>query len=249
MIYDCFTFFDELMLLEVRLKELGPVIDKFVLVEATHTFSGILKPLTYDEIKDNEIFAPYKDKIIHVVYDMPPQSNRQDEEHLQRNYISMGLKDAQPDDIIIITDLDEIIDHRTVALMEDYQIPVHLRMKFFYYFFNYRANQDWWFPAFCRHRDYRSADALRLSKPEAIIMNAGWHFSYLFPVNKISKKLGAFSHKQYDNSYYRDVDRLQKCIDEGKDIFERPNMSFTAEPLDAPVCVMEDREKYKEYIK
>ena len=247
--FDCFTFFDELMLLEVRLKELDPVIDKFVLVEATHTFSGIPKPLTYDEVKDNEVFAPYKDKIIDVVYDIPPQSKRRDEERLQRNYISMGLKDAQPDDIIIVTDLDEIIDHRTVALMEDYQIPVHLRMKFFYYFFNCRASQDWWYPAFCRYRDYCTADSLRLGKPDAIIANAGWHFSYLVPPEDIPKKLEAFAHSEFDTLYHRNVERLKKCVENNEDIFERPDMRFSIEPLDAPQCVMENEDKYTQYIK
>lgn len=249
MIYDCFLFFDEFMLLEVRLKELDAVIDKFVLVEAAHTFSGKPKPLYYDEVKDNEIFAPYKDKIIHVIYDETPDTCRRTNEKCQRDYIVRGLNDAEPDDIIIVTDLDEIIDCRTVPLMEGYNDPTHLRMKFYYYFFNCRFDKDWDYPAFCRYKDFNSAQMLRLTEPNAIITNAGWHISYLFPVEQISKKLGAFAHLEYDREYYRDTNRLQKCIDECRDIFERPDVSFSIESLDAPVCVMENQEKYKEYIK
>lgn len=249
MIYDCFTFFDEMMLLEVRLKELNPVIDKFVLVEATHTHSGQSKPLYYDEAKDNEIFGPYKDKIIHIIYDLPMVPDRFANDRNQRNYIRMGLKDAQPDDIIIVTDLDEIVSHETVALMENYQVPCHLRMKLFYYYLNCQANQYWFYPAFCRFRDYYTADSLRLGLCDAVITNAGWHFSYVFPAAEIPKKLEAFAHSEYDTDHFKDVDRLQKCIDENTDIFERPDMTFTVQPLDAPVCVMEDKEKYKAYIK
>ncbi len=249
-IWDCFMFFDELMLLEVRLKELDSVVDKFVLVEAPHTFSGIPKKLYYDDIKDNDIFSPYKDKIIHVVYDKPPISIRKEEEYLQRNYISVGLQNAKPDDIVIITDLDEIVDSLAVPLMESTNIPTRLEMKFFYYAFNCRVSHDWLYPVFCRYRDFTKADDLRLSRDHKTSMTkAGWHFSYLFPVEKISEKLSAFSHTEYDTDYYKDVDRLRNCVENNVDIFNRPDMAFTIEPLDAPQCVMEDQEKYKEYIK
>ncbi|KKN77579.1 hypothetical protein LCGC14_0358540 [marine sediment metagenome] len=250
MIYDCFTFFDELMLLEIRLKELSPVVDKFVLVESTHTHSGKPKRLYYDEVKDDEVFAPFKDKITHVVYNPAVFApNRFDNDRNQRNYIAIGLDNAQPDDIIIVSDLDEIVDHRTIALMEDYQVPIHLRMKLFYYFFNCRANQDWWYPAFCRYRDYYTADALRLAKPDAIITNAGWHFSYLVPPEDIPKKLEAFAHAEFDTDYHKDTDRLKRCVENNEDIFERSDMTFSIEPLDAPQCVMENEDKYTQFIK
>ena len=250
MIYDCFTFFDELMLLEIRLKELSPVVDKFVLVEATHTHSGWPKPLYYDDVKDNEIFGPYKNKITHLVYD--PYVFAQDRfanDRNQRNYIALGLENAQPDDIIIVSDIDEIVDHRAVALMKDYHCPVHLRMKLFYYFFNCRANQDWLYSAFCRFKNYSDADSLRLGKPDAVITNAGWHFSYLVPPEDIPKKLEAFAHAEFDTDYHKNTDRLKKCVENNEDIFERSDMSFTIEPLDAPQCVMENEDKYTQYIK
>ena len=252
MIYDCFPFFDELMLLEIRLKELSPVVDKFVLVEATHTHSGKPKQLYYDEVKDSDIFGPFKDKIIHVIYDLPMLPDRFANDRNQRNHIMFGLKDAKEDDIIIVTDLDEIVDRRVVPLMENYDIPTRLQMKLFYYYFNCRANQDWVYPAFCRYRNYYTADSLRLGKPKAVVAvipNAGWHFSYLFPVDQIPKKLEAFAHAEFDTDYHKDVDRLAMCVDANEDIFERPNMTFSIEPLDAPQCVMENRDKYTQYIK
>ena len=67
MIYDCFQFFNELDMLKIRLNVMSPIVDKFVISEATETFSGLKKPLYYEENK--EMFAEFADKIIHVVVD------------------------------------------------------------------------------------------------------------------------------------------------------------------------------------
>ena len=248
MIYDCFTFFDELMLLEIRLKELSPVVDMFVRVAADYTHSVKPKRLYYDEVKDSEIFAPFKDKIIHLIYEMEPKPNRFDNDKDQRNFIARGLVDAKPDDIIIVTDLDEIVDHRAVPVMKQCYEPTRLWMKLFYYYFNCRANQVWKYPAFCRFKDFDTADGLRMSNWTNTIQFAGWHFSYLVPSDQIPKKLEAFAHAEYDTDYYKNVDRLKKCVAANKDIFER-GMKFSIEPLDAPQCVMENIDKYKEFIR
>ncbi len=250
MIYDCFMFFDELMLLEIRLKELSPVVDKFVLVEATHNHAGVLKHLYYEEVKDNETFAPFKDKIIHLVYDEPMLPDRFANDRNQRNYIAKGLTDAEADDIIIVTDLDEIVDHRVIPFLmkETVNTTGHFRMKLFYYYFDCRASQDWYYGAYCRFKNYATADSLRLMTHYVVVMNAGWHFAYLFPPDRIAKKLEAFAHAEYDTDYYKDVDRLQEKIHNNEDIFER-GMKFLIEPLDAPKCVMNNRDKYSDYIK
>lgn len=252
MIYDCFMFFDELMLLEIRLKELDSVVDRFVLVESTHTHSGKSKRLYYDEVKDNEIFAPYKDKIFHLIYRTPMEADRFANDRNQRNYISEGLLEAQPDDIIIVTDLDEIVNHKTVELMKQYHDPGRLIMKLFYYSFNCRANQEWGYPASCRFKDFPGADKLRMEGVETftrVYVNAGWHFSYLVKPEDIPKKLEAFAHAEFDTDYHKDKDRLKKCVAGNGDIFERPGMEFRIESLDAPQCVMNDRKRYKEFIK
>lgn len=106
-IFDCFTFFKELDLLEIRLHELAPVVDHFVIVEATRTFSGEAKPLVFAE--NRQRFAAFNDKIIHVVVDeFPPARSAWDRESYQRRQIARGLTAAAPDDYIIISDVDEI---------------------------------------------------------------------------------------------------------------------------------------------
>ena len=248
MIYDCFQFFDELMLLEIRLKELAPVVDKFVLVEATHTHSGKAKRLYYNEVKDSEVFAPFKNKIIHIIYDESMQSNRFANDREQRNAIALGLVGAKPDDIVIVTDLDEIVNHKTIPFLEKIESPTSLIMKLFYYYFNCRANQNWTYPVASRFKDFTTANDLRLGKHSHSLLYAGWHFAYLMSPEEIPKKLEAFAHAEFDTDYYKDKDRLRKCVEADEDIFER-GMKFSIEPLDAPQCVIENEDKYRQFIK
>ncbi len=118
MLYDCFTFFDELDLLDVRLHELHSLVDYFVLVEARQTFQGNPKPLYYADNADR--FRRYADKIIHIVIDFPgegedynlntkPLDGNWAREHYQRNQIARGLGAARPDDLVILSDVDEIV--------------------------------------------------------------------------------------------------------------------------------------------
>lgn len=111
-IYDCFTFFNELELLEIRLNELSQEVDFFVLVEATFTHQGNSKPLYFEQHKSR--FEAFLHKIIHIVVsDIPEKFYTETSktwilENHQRNCISRGIQQAADDDLILISDLDEI---------------------------------------------------------------------------------------------------------------------------------------------
>lgn len=106
-IYDCFLFFNEFELLELRLHELAGVVDKFVLVEATKTHSNKPKPLLY--LENRARFQQFQDKIIHVVVeDLPDSKDAMKLDTFQRNCIARGLGGCRPDDLVMISDLDEI---------------------------------------------------------------------------------------------------------------------------------------------
>ena len=115
-IYDCFPFFNELELLEVRLNELDRLVDKFVLVEATKTFAGGAKPLHF--AANRERFSAFAGKIIHIVVDDMPEGNGPRDhwirDRYQRNAIGRGLLNCRPDDIIMVSDIDEIPKASTV---------------------------------------------------------------------------------------------------------------------------------------
>ncbi len=108
-VYDCFQFFNELDLLKLRLNVLDEVVDKFVIVESTVTFSGQPKPLFYNENK--ELFKEFRGKIIHIIVsDTPngPGVSPFDRDVFQKNARSRGLTGCSKDDVIMYSDLDEI---------------------------------------------------------------------------------------------------------------------------------------------
>jgi beta-1,4-mannosyl-glycoprotein beta-1,4-N-acetylglucosaminyltransferase len=114
MLADCFTFYNELDLLEIRLHELDPVVDRFVLCEATETFTGIPKKLFYAENKQR--YAKWAHKIRHVVVeDMPHSPDAWINDWHQRNSLVRGVDDLAPDDLVMLSDVDEIPKREVVA--------------------------------------------------------------------------------------------------------------------------------------
>jgi len=123
MIFDCFIFFNELELLELRLHELAGVVDKFVVVEARRTFSNQPKPLHFQENRAR--FAQFENKIIHVIVeDMPATGDAWESERFQRNAIARGLQGCRPDDWVLVSDIDEI-PRATVVEKISRETPYH----------------------------------------------------------------------------------------------------------------------------
>ena len=146
MIYDCFSFFNELDLLEIRLKTLDCVVDKFVLSESNYTHTGQKKPLYFKENLSK--FSQFKDKIIHIVSPDPEFPNKAEVdieyrwlcENKQRNATIKAIeKVLKPNDILIISDLDEIPNPLTLKKAIKLKRPVRLRQKLYYYYLNYRC--------------------------------------------------------------------------------------------------------------
>lgn len=143
-VYDCFTFFNELDVLEIRLNELANVVHRFVLVEATHTHQGQPKPLYYAE--NSQRFRRFERKITHVVVEFPEEpdllarypgtSVTWAREHFQRDMIVKGLTDCEPTDVVIISDVDEI--PRATKVLEYLSFPgiKIFKQKLYYYWLN-----------------------------------------------------------------------------------------------------------------
>lgn len=159
-IYDCFTFFNETELLKVRLEELYDSVDHFVLVEATHTFCGESKPLYFAENRAQ--FKQYEDKIIHVVVDdFPPSTidpcqDRWTREEFQRNAMLRGLTQCDPNDIILIGDLDEIPNQSAICKIRSFfenlkpltvkqenQFVCELHMRLFLFYLDCESPLGW----------------------------------------------------------------------------------------------------------
>lgn len=186
-IYDCFMFSNELGILELRLNELYPYVDHFVLVEWNKTHrTGASKPCYYDLYKDR--FAKFSDKIIHIkLEDNIETNNGWIRENWHRNQIMQGLTNAQPDDIIIISDVDEFfpgnaIQSKIVPRMKAYR-RICIVHKLYFWFLNRTRNihEVWpgsgivYYKDLVKHSPQDVRHWARGLKIAAIWM--GWHFT------------------------------------------------------------------------
>ena len=229
---DCFIFYNELDLLNYRLNLLNDTVDWFVIVEATHTFKGEEKPLFFDKT----LFPHVMDKIIHIVVDDFPylqpdvdfaKGQQWDNEYCQRNGISKGLRtlDLQPDDILLISDLDEIPDPRTLEKVKCGEISVvfnSLETDFYYYNLNTKQQSKWYLSKIITVAEYQKRGAtcseLRIATPVSI-PRGGWHLSYFGDEHCIKNKLNSFSHQEFNNDAYNNLDRIKKMVDSQSDLF------------------------------
>lgn len=230
-IYDCFTFFNELELLSMRLEELDPVVDYFVLVEGTQTFTGVAKPLYF--LENRSLFQPYLHKIIHVIVDdfpfinnwMPLQRQPWKREIHQRNAMLRGLIDAEDTDIVIATDVDEI-PRREAVLSAKNLLDIHdcdsivvLEMLMFRYQLNRldKVRTPWRMGsvAFAKTIRQKTANQLRGVRSSLKLANAGWHFTSQGGSDLVVTKLSSYSHA-FDRDIIRQRERIQENFDEVK---------------------------------
>jgi hypothetical protein len=205
MIYDCFQFFNELDIIEIRFKELYDHVDFFILSESPVTHSGNPKPLYFAENKDR--YARFLDKIIHLVPD-PPQTEAHEHwvrENYQRNYIATELaKRCNDDDIIFITDADEITRGSKVAEIAAANIDGDtlycLNMIPSNYYLNMQSHQTWAMGKVLRYghfkRNFKNLTDVRNATQTGVAYNAGWHFSYMGGMERVREKFVSFAHQE-----------------------------------------------------
>ena len=228
-IYDCFQFFDENMMLDLRLNILDKHIHKFVIVESKYMHNGKEKKLVFN-INN---FAKFKDKIIYVVVDSLPKGlcnteNIQDEdewgnkiidntlliEHTQRNSLVKGLTEANDDDLIIVSDVDEIPNLEVKDLKNNKKKLIQFKQSIYYYKFNLKYSSMQWFGSkACLKKNFVSPQWLRDTKERKYplwrldilfskmkynsihhVENGGWHFTNIKSPDDIFKKLKNYGH-------------------------------------------------------
>lgn len=282
MVYDCFTFFNELDLLEIRLNTLKDVVDRFVIAEATRTHTGRPKELVFE--KNRKRFAEFSDKIEYVVVDnlLPESEVLKDSynlpwvnENRQRNALIKGLRDAFHDDIVLLSDLDEIPRAQSVAKAEEYlegeSSSVRLELRSYNFYINYEncSCPKWLMGTIAaKYGDLIGEELLsgvkydrytqksenqgialhklRFVNSGIVLHDAGWHFSFLGGIDAIQKKLAAFSHSEFGNV---PREMLEARLRRGCDLFGR-NGKFFGVPLDAsfPEFVVENQMRFRELI-
>ena len=254
MIYDCFTFFNELEILDIRLEELYPVVDKFVIVEADHTFQGQQKPQF--GFNNLERYEKYNDKIIWCNLNFNTVKRRYrnawDREYTQRNSIKQFLErqEMQDDDIILISDADEIPRRSVVRELNPDPIQ-SIGLDVYYYSLNVNSGQEHTIRA-VRWSELKNTTPQKvrtLDPPPNIIHGGGWHFSYLGSPEHIVDKFKAFAHSELNRPDTTNVEVINNRMAAGVDLWGG-GTKYHALPIDDtwPEAIKNNREYWEKYV-
>ena len=254
-IYDCFMYFDEDLLLDLRLNILDKYVKKFVIAEATYTHNGQHKKLNFDINK----FKKFKDKITYIVVEESPPSikdlvdnepkhirgeklilNGMARDYFQRESLTKGLSEATQDDLILISDLDEIPNLDNLNLAKINNEIIIFGQKMFYYKLNLLYEEYiWWGTKGIKKKFFKSPQWLRNIKSKKYskwrldvlfskkkysnlhyVKNGGWHFTCLRTPAELEKKLLNFAHHyEFEESGLK-IDDLKKLIDEKRVMYD-----------------------------
>jgi len=248
-IFDCFMYFDEEQVLDLRLNVLYQNVDYFVIVESTYNHKGEKRNLLFNSKK----FEKFSDKIIYLVYDKIPQlvepiketDNEKEKdgkyimnalyrENAQRDFILEGLKSAKKDDLILISDVDEIPKLSSVNLNQIKNEIILFKQDMFYYKYNLSLpNFKWTGTKAVKRKNLVSPQWLRNVKDRKypfyrvdtffsdkkyiniqIINDGGWHFSNIKSPEMIEHKLRSYLH-------HREFDQVSLSIKEINELVKK----------------------------
>ena len=253
-IFDCFMYFDENMILDLRLNTLNDYVDYFVIVESAFNHKGDKRSLKFDIKK----FEKFKEKIIYLVKSDEPSDlnkiNKNDDditkgskhifnaakrENGQRNFISEGLKNAEANDLIMISDVDEIPNLESLDFNNINEKIILFNQRMFYYKFNLKLPHFVWTGTkACRKKNLINPQWLRNVKDKKfsffridtlfsnnkyinvkIIKDGGWHFTNIKKADEIQIKLKSYLHHvEYEVSPYT-VNEIENLIKNKKAIY------------------------------
>jgi hypothetical protein len=263
-VYDCFPFFNELDVLEIRLQELWDVVDVFVLAESNMSHSG--KPKEYIFKNNEDRFDKYMSKIRRVIVDdMPDTPDSWVREKYQRWSCTKALTDVEADDIIITSDLDEIPRADAISMIKEDENDWDryiLTIPMFQYKINYMKIYDIVKQPnimVTRARCYTNAQQEReytfpwVPKPDNLVFidHAGWHFTYFGDNNHAITKIQNFAHTETDtpemvSKHNIDWFVQNKCGHHGPTHPERFEYVVVDEYF--PDCITQNLDKWKHMI-
>ncbi len=253
-IFDCFMYFDEEIVLDIRLNTLDEFVDYFVIVESKFTHKGDRRDLKFNMSK----FEKFKDKIIYLIYDNQPKEieiiksedsaneksrkyifNAAYRENGQRNHIEKGLVDAKEEDIILVSDVDEIPNLSGINFSKINEKIVLFKQDMFYYKFNLcLPNLIWTGTKGCKKKHllnpqwlrnvkdrkysfYRIDTIFSKNKYKSIryINNGGWHFTNIKTAEEIQYKLKSYLHHREFDENPLSVNQIGEIIKNKKAIY------------------------------
>ena len=263
-IYDCFQYFNEDHIVDLRLNILDEFVDYFVISESTKTHQGKSKKINFDIKK----FSKFKDKIIFIKADYKNEINFNNhiggespvEQH-QRNSLIKGIKDALPDDLIILSDSDEIPDLTKLHEIKNNKKFIAFSQKMFMYKLNLQNldESNWIGSKITKKKYIKSMQDLRnlkfknypfwrIDKLSQQIIRGGWHFSYMQTPSQILNKIKSFSHGEYNNKNINEKNIEEKILN-SEDIFGR-DIKLKKIDIDNtyPEYILRNKDKYSDWI-
>lgn len=237
-VIDCVIYNGE-PILELRLRLLDAVVDRFVVVESTVTFKGDAKTLRFDPAA----FARWVDRIDWIVLqpeDFADCDSAWARETTQRNAVLRGLQGLADDDLVLLSDVDELPCPEAVTSWDGR--PTALTQWMFAYYGNLLCRSEpLWLKgtrmvpasALCRHTPEDIRLRFEACFPEGrTIERGGWHISYLGGVESIQRKIREFSHQEMNTEELNHARSIQRQLDARLDIFYRP-LAYAAVPPDS----------------
>jgi len=236
-IYDCFQYFNEDHVLDLRFNILNEKVDYFVISESTKTHQGTEKKLNFNFNNFNK----FKHKIKYIVADYDKEIDFDNhtggesivEQH-QRNSLSRGLVSANDNDLIILSDSDEIPDLTKLnQIKKSSKFTAFSQMMFMYKLNLQNLNESNWIgskmvlkknfpiPQKLRNLKFKEYPFWRFDKINQQIIKGGWHFSFLQKPSDIAKKIKSFSHGEFHQNQLIDEKKIEEKIATNKDIFGR----------------------------
>ena len=258
-IFDCFLYNNENLVLDIRFNTLSKYVDKFIIVESKFDHQGNKKELNFKI----ENFQSFKDKIIYLIVErFPDNISNWQRENYQRNFILNGLKKAEDEDLIIISDIDEIPDLSKIYLIKQYKFSV-FEQKMFYYKINLQNQTSpfWYGSRICKKKYLKSPQWLRNQKVKKysfwkfyrinwnFVQNGGWHFSFLMTPENIQKKIQSFAHSEFNTNNFTNLDKISTSIKKGIDIFDR-EIDYQKIDFDKtfPNYILDNKNKFRNWI-
>ena len=268
-LYDCCMYFDEDLMLDLRLNILNSHVDKFIIAEATRDHSGKEKKLNFD-LKN---FSKFKDKIEYLIIDDLPihvESKKKNwtsnhwRDQYQRNALTRGFEDSNENDLIMISDIDEIPDPKKLSEFKIQNKYACFMQKNFQSKLNLLNISDkyWMGTKICQKKNLKSPQWLRniktkkrpfwkFYKPKEpqLILDGGWHFSFLKKPDGISKKIKAYSHQEFYKDQFVDEQKIAFRIKNNVDLFDR-DIKYKKIEIDKsyPEYILNNKENFNEWI-
>jgi len=262
-------YFDEDLVLDIRLNTLSDKVDKFIIVEATKNHAGEDKKLNFKI----ENFSKFKDKISYIVVDDMPVNvvspkkgwhENHTRDQFQRNALEREIKNFNPEDLIMISDIDEIPDPNKIKEFNIENKYACFLQKNFQSKMNLLNTTDKFWPGtkICQKKYLKSPQWLRniktkkqpfwkifSDKQPQLINNGGWHFSFLKNPSSIRQKINAYSHQEYNLPEFTNINKIEEKISKRVDLFGR-NIKYEKINLDDsfPEYILSNKDRFKDWI-